>query len=178
MANWRVDWAGFEEDTEEFEARALEADLEIPDVFWADDIAKIEDPRLRNHEIRAAQKIVQQERELSARMESEGMDPGTREVEILCSLMPKKRVAATRSALANVGLTYDHLGDIAEDQQMLCTGNPDLLDRKVDLLGTISEMGPDRAQELADRMLEEEGISDEAHESISRQVRLSRLARK
>ena len=39
---------------------------------------------------------------------------------------------------------------------------------------TIEDIGPDAAQELADRMHEEERLVDDTYESIKRQIRLKR----
>lgn len=189
MSRWTEDWPEFEDvpneidvELDKLETEPDEVDLEIPDVWWAEDLQSIEDHDLQEKEIQAAQKLMEEGAEFDARLdtkvESGQIEPATAEVEYLCEMMPKERKAATRAGLATEGLTYDHLGDISEDQDLLATGNPDLLDRKAAMVKRVRELGPDQAQEVADKLEEDGQILDTSRESISRQVKLSQIDRK
>lgn len=160
---------------EEPEAR-LEADPDIPDVWWKEDIQGIENPILREKEIEAAEALLGEKKELLKKYEDGEIDEATLQGKMLVELDPKEIRAATRCGLESVDLTWDHLGDIAEDNRFLATGDTKLLDLKDRVKEKIGEMGPDASQELADRMLEEGEISKDTHETISRQVRLRRLS--
>ena len=153
-------------------------EVEVPDVPWAEDIRKIENPILQEKEIEAAEKLLEEEKEWGRRFDEGEIDQIRYEAGIAYELGSKMARAATRSALESQGITYDHLGDLSEDQAILSTGDPKLFDLKDQVKHKITELGPDAAQELADRMLEEEKISEESHESISRQVRLQKDSQK
>jgi hypothetical protein len=154
----------------------LEESPDIPDVSWKEDIQGIENPILREKEIETAKELLEKEKELLEKVESGEIDQATFEHEYFHKLVPEKSKAATRSALESVGITWDHLGDLSEDWDILVSGDTRVLDLKDQVKEKIREMGPDAAQELADRMLEEEKISEKTHETISRQVRLHRVS--
>ena len=84
------------------------------------------------------------------------------------------RKATTRCGLASVGLTYDHLGDVSEDAELYATGDLKMLELKDRLKDTIEDIGPKAAEELADRMHEDERLSDDTDERIKIQIRLKR----
>lgn len=56
----------------------------------------------------------------------------------------------------------------------MATGDLKMLELKDRIKDRIEEIGPDAAEELADRMHEEERLSDDTHERIKRQTRLNR----
>lgn len=169
-------WDENEEASLEDPEPRLEPDPEIPDVPWKEDIQGIENQILREKEIEAAQELLEREKELLEKVESGEIDQPTFEYEYFLKLGRERVKAATRSALESVGITSDHLGDIAEDNRLLAKGDTELLDQKDRLKETIRELGPEDAQDLADEMLEDERISKDTHETISRQVRLRRLS--
>jgi hypothetical protein len=159
-----IDQYEFVEDQDEIN------DLEIPDVRWKEDIDKIPDHDLKLSEIEEAKKFRNEERALRESLENGDISLGMYE----SIIRPRMRKAATRCGLESVGLTYDDLGDLSEDAELLATGDlkmPGLKDRLKD---TITDIGPDAAEELANRMHEEERLSDDSHERIKRQIRLSR----
>ena len=153
-------------------------EVEVPDVPWAENIRNIENPIIQEREIEAAEKLLEEKKELGREFDAGEIDQIKYEAEIAYELGTKMARAATRTALESVGITYDHLSDISEDQDILATGDPKLFDLKDQVKEKITELGPEAAQELADRMLEEEKISEESHESISRQVRLQKDSQK
>lgn len=149
-------------------------DLEIPDVRRKDDLDKIPDHDLKLSEIEEAKKFRNEERALRESLENGDISLGMYE----SIIRPKMRKAATRSGLGSVGLTYDDLGDLSEDAEFLASGDlkmPELKDR---LKSTIANIGPDAAQKLADRLHEEEALSKDTHDRISRQVRIHRRRNK
>jgi hypothetical protein len=168
----------FRDDSEEVLDDVVEDDSDIPDVWWADDIRRIEDPDIRQKEIEAAEALLEERKELLKKHEDGEIDEATLQGKMLVELDPKERKAATRCGLESVGLDWDQLGDLAEDYDALTTGDTEFSDQKERLKEMIREMGPDDAQELADEMYEDARISKQAHETISRQVRLSRESSK
>jgi hypothetical protein len=166
----------FKEDLVDLEREENVVEDNIPDVWWADDIRSIENPVVREQEIEAAEKLLEEETELLRKYEEGQIDEPTFDHKYQHELRPKMRRAATKSCLESVGLGWDHLGDISEDYDFLTTGDTKMLDLKDRLKERIRELGPEEAQELADKMLEEGEIGKEAHETISRQVRLHRVS--
>ena len=164
----------FEEQPDETSIEHLQPEMEIPDVHWAKDIERIENPILREREIEAAKKLIEKEEELDARIESGELSPFDAEIEFE-SLRSKKAAASTRSLFASVGLTYDHFGSVAEDNFRLSYGNYDYINLSDKVKKAVYDLGPQRAQELADKKLEEGTLSRENYDFISRQVRLSSL---
>jgi hypothetical protein len=150
---------------------------EIPDVGWADEIGRIEDPEIREKEIEVAEKLLEKEKNWDKKLDSgeiteyqhwEGYEFGIRK---------EKVNASTRCSFESVGLSYDHFADLGEQYDMIlaeAAGNPKPAEMKEGVKELINQEGPEFAQESADKMLEkeEEGISEDTHESISRQVRL------
>ena len=163
----------FRDDSEEVLDDLVEDDSDIPDVWWADDIRQIEDPVIRQKEIEAAEKLLEEGKELLRKYEDHEIDGPTFD-DRYQELSKRERKAATRSGLESVGLSWDQIGDVAEDSSFLAKGDTQLSDQKDRIREMIREMGPDDAQELADEMYEDGRISKQAHETISRQIRLAR----
>jgi len=190
MTGWDFDGSGFEDLPEGFEediieahfeepeeqwAEPMELDPEVPDVYWSDYILGIENQVLREEEIARAEQILGEYGELDAKFEAGEMDPVLYKMERLVGPLPRKAsAAATRAGLAAQGLTWDHLVDLGDDYDSLVNGDLGHLDLKQDILHSIAERGPEYAQQRADQMLEDGQISEEAHESISRLVRIAR----
>jgi hypothetical protein len=148
------------------------ADLEIPDVRWKEDIEKIPDYDVKLEEIEKAKKFLNEEKVLRDRVDNGEISDGMYE----SIIKPKMRKATTRAAFASVDLTFDHLGDISEDPGLLVTGEGDLklTELKDQIKETIERIGPDAAEELADKIHDEERLGDDAHELIKRQTRIER----
>jgi hypothetical protein len=164
----------FEQQPDEADIENFQPEIEIPDVHWAKDIAQIENPVLREREIEAAKKIVEKEEEINARVESGELCQFDAEMEFE-SLRSQRAAASTRAGLASVGLTYDHFIDVAEDFDRLTLGHYKTVESADRLKRIICELGPQRAQELADKMLEEGRVSREDYDLITRQARLLSL---
>ena len=168
---------GFYEMTEEeieneYLKEKMEAEMEIPEVEWAEDIRRIEDPEIREKEIEIAEHIQEREQGLKDKLDSGEISKNEYLGEYESDLRSQKRKATTRCGLESVGLTYDHLGDLSEDYDILISGNPEIAEIKERVKKTIDVLGENDAQELADQMLEEGKLSEKGHESITRQVRL------
>ena len=149
-------------------------ELEIPDVSWKEDIEKIPDLDLKLKEIQEAEKFKAEKKALDDRLDNGELSLGAYD----SILRPKIRKATTRCGLASVGLTYDDLGDISEDYDLLTTGNLEKTKQKERLKEMIEDIGPKAAQERADRMHDEESLLDDTYESINRQIRLRKRNRK
>jgi hypothetical protein len=164
----------FEQQPDEADIENFQPEVEIPDVYWAKDIAKIENPVLREREIEAAKKIVEKEEEINARVESGELCQFDAETEFE-SLRSQRAAASTRAGLASVGLTYDHLVDVADEYDRLTPGDYKTVELADQVKKKVFELGPQRAQELADKMLEEGRVSREDYDLITRQARLLSL---
>ena len=177
MKDGNYEWEELDEIPDEYwEEVVPEEDLKemkgLPEVWWAEEIEKIEDPEIREREIEAAEKIMQKGKALRERLESGELTAEEYWGIYESGLSREERKAATRSGLASTGLTYDHLGDLSEDYDILVNGDLGLAEKKARLKKMIEVRGPEASQELADRMLKEGEISEKTHETISRQVRL------
>ena len=174
MERFRDDFLDYEEQPDETDIENPEFDLEIPDVYWEKDIAQIENPILRKREIELAKELQEKEMELNLRTESGEISSFQAETE-LNDLRAQMSQAATRAGLASVGLTHDHLVDVAEKYDWLTTGDDRILNLTDKVERTIELLGPERAKKLADEMMEEGKIGKKAYDYILRQVRISSL---
>lgn len=147
----------------------LEAELDIPDVWWKDDIVKIENPKMKEREIKRAKKLVKERQELDKKFKSG-------EINEFNYWAKKERLhykdarAATSSGLASVGLDYGKIEELSEDYDILVTGDIKLIEVN-DRVNKLVKKNPQAAQELADRMFKEGKLSEEAHKFISGKVR-------
>jgi len=178
MNNWEGDFDWFDDMLDEFfetdfSDETIPEDLEIPDVEWADEIEQIDNPKIKEREIEAAEKILDKEENLEKKLEDGDIDENQYLNEYEFGIQNSKRKATTRTGLESVDITYDDLGDITEDMDILISGTPEIADMKEQLKSTIDSIGSEAAQELADDMLEEGRLSKSTHDTITRQVRLN-----
>jgi len=169
-----------EEEILEQEAQEFEEMLEgMPDVYWKEDLAAIEDPELREREVDRAVDLLAKQEALDGRLRRGEIDQSSYEMEMTFDLRRQKAHAATGAGLASVGLKGDHLGEVSQEQGFIldaaAAGDTDNLDRIGELEHTVDLIGPDQAQKLADEQLKNGDLSSEAHQLISRKARLGRL---
>ena len=149
-------------------------EMDIPDVWWTESIKEIENPEIRQKEIEAAKIILEKEKNLEEKLESGEFSQSRFDHENLVRLGREKAKFSTRCDLESEGITYDDIGNLIEDVSLTITeaaGNPKPARMKELLTESIDIIGPDASQELAGRRLEEEKMSDDTHETISRRVR-------
>lgn len=151
-----------------------ELNMDIPDVDWAEDIRQIENPILREREIKAAKKLDQKEKAINAKVESGKLTPFQAECEF-SDLRNEKSNASFRASLASIDLTWDHLFDVAEEYDLLTTGDYNTVKLADEVEKAIGRLGPDLAQEQADKMFEKGQLSKKTYDFISRKVRLLSL---
>ena len=161
-------------DYPEFDEDYPDENFEPSDELYAKDIENIQDPELKDKEIEAAGKIEKQEQDLDAKLDSGEISHHEHWSEYEFDIRPQKTRLATRTAIESQGLTYDMLGDITEDWDMLIADNQKLMDQKETLKNTVTRLGPKAAQELADEMLDKGKLSRKTHQMISRQTRLNK----
>ena len=159
---------------DEYDLEDPEFDLEIPDVPWKDDLLEIENHMLREREIEAAERWIEKEEELNHAWKTGELTPSELAYE-RARHKHDQRKNSTRAGLASVGMTYDHFGDLGEDLEFLLSGDDHIDTLKKEVADTVEHLGPDRAQELADKMRTEGRLSKKAHDTITRQVRLHGL---
>jgi len=153
MSKFFFDTFDFDEVPEEFEGEIPEENLEIPDPYLQDDAGWAESVDWSKKDEAGGKKFKSQDN---------------------YGLPAKETSTKIREELSSVGLSYDHLGDLSEDLAFIFMDDAQLIGLKEDIRKMIDEKGPDHAQEVADRMLKEERLSDPAHEMISRLVRIHR----
>jgi hypothetical protein len=170
----KYEMSELEEQPDEADIENLQPEMELPEVHWAKDIARIENPILREREIEDANKIVEKEEKINARIASGELCQFDAEMEFE-SLRQQKAAASTRSGLASVGLTYDHFIDVADEYDRLTPGDYRTVELADQVKRKVCELGPQEAQELADLMLEEGRLSRKTYDFISRQARLLSL---
>jgi hypothetical protein len=149
-------------------------DLLIPEVDWAEDIKKIENDDLRQEEIQKAEKLLKEDKALRDRLDRGEIELNSYVLERQNTIFTKMGKARTRCGLKSVGVTYDDLGDLAEDSENLLSSEKGMNELKERLKDTIEDIGPDTAEELADRMHNEKKLSKDTYDRISRQIRLHR----
>ena len=159
------------EDIPEESEEAAQREVEIPDVWWKEYIAQIENPVLLNKEIEKARHLKAEEIELDRRLNSGEIDEIGHSGQRLCDLGPKEHAASVESQLASVDLTWDKLGDLSEDLDLLRRGDVGTLDQKEHNKELIREVGVEKSQEVADQLFEEEKIDKEGYDSVSRLIR-------
>ena len=180
MIHWHNELEEFAEIPDEYseeeaqrlaEAKAMEA----PDVAWKEDIEKIDNPNIKKQEIEIVEKFNKKWKAVEEAVDSGKISEADYFGEMICKRWPEERRHTTRCGLGSINLTYDDLGDVAEDWDFFIAeagGNPKPAQMKNELKKMIPCRGPEASQELADEMLEEKEMSKEAHDTISRQVRL------
>jgi hypothetical protein len=165
-----------EEQTEisDIEEEKIEALPEGPDVWWAEDIRKIENPIIREKEIEAAQEWLD---ERDRRLEK--YESGEKDIRHFGGDNPdldrKGARTATRCAIESEGITYDDLADLSEDAKSLEVGELKFVEDKERVKKYLGEVDPEVGKELAEKVIEEHELSEEDAESIRRLVRLREL---
>jgi len=169
----REDYDGPDECVDDLEETedTLQVEMEIPDVWWKDRIAEIENPVLQEKAIEKAEKLLEKEKELDRKLESGEIDEIGHWGERLCDLKPKETAAAVEADLFSVDLTWDKLADLAEDNALLQQGDIGTVDLKERNKELIREVGVEKSQEIADRMREEGRLTKEGYETVSRLIR-------
>ena len=148
------------------ELKEVEA-MEVPDVYWAQEIEKIDNPGLKKREIEAANRIVEKEQAIDE-------DENGELTENKSALDFEKNQAAMRSSLATVGLTWDHLGNLSEDYDLMIMGGDRITELKDAIKDKIDRIGPEAAQREADQWKEEGRLSEKSYNIISRLVRMNK----
>ena len=157
------------------EKRILE--METPPVSWADDIERIRDPEIKERAIETAKESCERKEELKRKFASGRISEGDYLSKLEVQSV-KDTKAATRAGLGSVDLTYEDLGDLGEDLENIFYPKNDLPKYRQRIRARIDDIGPEAAQELADRMHEEGRLSKRAHGIISRQVKEARKYKK
>lgn len=148
--------------------------LDIPDEDLRRDLKAIEDSTIRENESQKVKKIFNEKNELRDRLDRGDISLDTYDAIYIETIKPQMSKAKTRCGQASVGLNNDRIADIIEDAEYLHKEDTRLSGLKDSLKQKISYLGPDRAQEEAERLLEEEIIGKDVHSRISRQVRIHR----
>jgi len=175
MAREYDDEIDFEDDVEEDEEIVRE-DVEILDVWWAEDIRKIENSDIQRKEIEAAERLLNEKKEREDRYIEEKKDFRGFWAENP-DLHMKETRTATRCAIESDGLTWDHLIDLSDDTGHLT--DIEYLEQKDRDKNLLKEVDPEVGKEFVENVIEEEEeLSEEGAESLRRLVRLRELESK
>jgi len=149
--------------------------IEEKDPEWAETIRKIPYQQVIEKEIESVNEFIDKQEALEEKLINGEISQSAYDHESLIVLGKERAKLETRCELEAEGITWDHLGDLTEDVDIASTGNYRLFENKERLIETIDKIGPEAAQELANKRLAENELSEDLHESISRQIRLRKL---
>jgi len=172
MNEYEENFDELDEAPDEYTDDMILEEKEIPDVYWAEDIEKIENLEIREMEIETARKIQDKQHALEEKLESGEITQDQYEAKYLFELKPEKNRATTRCGLESIDLSYDKLGEVSEEYSIIASGNLKLLENWEKVDDTIDLKGEKAAQGLADKRKDDEEMSDSTHKTISRKVRL------
>ena len=156
-----------EEEMDEAYQKELREETEIPEVEWAEDMERIEDPKIRQGEIKAAEEIVEKERDLNERREAGETTGEAYLSERNIYLRGKKREATTRSFLKSKGRNVgNHLGRIFEGWDDIKEGSQAMVRKKTDLWQVKNQLGEEGFEELLNRTVDGHELREEIDEEV------------
>jgi len=150
---------------------------DLPPIEGVEFIARIEDPEVREREVEAAERIDEKRQDLNRKLESGEISQGAYEHERHL-LGIKAQRAITRWQLSAQGVTYDKIGDTMEDWNHIPEEDLDLADFRSRIKKNAEEIGPESAQEVAERRRRAGKLSKDGYDIIMRQVDQVRRRRK
>jgi hypothetical protein len=164
------------EDNKEIDEALLEKVevLKEGGAYWAEDLLKIENERLQEKEIEASEKYVEKVRAAKEKFEAEGKDFKYFWAENPHLVTGWTKISS-RIARESVGVSGDDLGDFSEDMRLLAAYDLDALDAKERNKTLLMLVDPEVGKELAEKVIEEEEVSEEGAESLRRLARLREL---
>jgi hypothetical protein len=168
---------GFEgKGEEEVDTRSLE-ERGIEKKWWNENIDEIENPEVKEKRIEGAEKIIEEEKELERKLEAGEMSDDWYVHERLVVMGRKKVKFSMGADLDYIGLSWDHLIDVAEDAGNLPragAGDPVPMKFSEKVERAVRDLGPDCVEEVADDNLEKEKIPESVHETATRKARIAR----
>lgn len=105
-------------------------EIDNPDLWWTESINKIKNPQIKQKEIESAEKILEKQKTLDEKFESGEISKSEFDHENLVNLGREKAKFSTRCDLESEGITYDHLGDLSEDWEIMTAGDLELAEKK------------------------------------------------
>ena len=186
MSEWEDEMVDFEEEGADQEIvdqivienldedAVFENDLEVPDVWWAENIKNIRKPMVREKAIRTAQRWLDEYNRRIEKFESENKDFAAFWAENP-DLMGKAVRASTRCALGSEGITYEHLGDLSEDAARLQGGDLEFVETKDRLKRILREVDLEEAKRMSEKVIEKHELSEDDAESLRRLIRLREM---
>lgn len=161
---------------DEMESRLSNEGMELPDVYWREDLLNIENPRLREELVKEAEDLLAEQKELEGRVDSGEISKEEYEDRFNFDLRRRMSRSASKSGLASVGLSVDDLYDLSDRYDHFlseASGEGGSVDRLERLAEEVERLGPEAAQELLERLYREGELGEEAYELIRRRIRLS-----
>jgi len=186
MSEYDEESAEYDEDVEDWPEDSEEVDevliekvetLKEGGAWWAEDILDIKNEQLREEAIESSEKYAEKKKAAIEKSESEGKD-----LKYLLADHPDLIVdgvkISSRISKETVGITGDDLGDVAEDMRLLNAQDLESLKAKDHVRSLLEQVDPEVGEELAEKVIEEEEVPEEAAESLRRLTRLRALGPK
>jgi hypothetical protein len=184
MAEWRAEYEENDEIPEEYMEEVEEdpeetpkEELEIPDVCWEKQLKEIDDPEIQKREIKAAEEIVEKQKELDVQYDAGEITDHQHWVKYHFEIIPEKSKAMDRASMASINLTYDELGEVGEELGDVCSeaaGDRRPVEFKEKVKESIEILGPDFVDDLKEEKIEKDEMPEEIGERVSRQLRIHR----
>jgi hypothetical protein len=171
---------GESEKPERGEKISLE-EMGIEKKWWNESIEEIKNPVVREERIERAREIIQAENELDEKLQSGEISQSRYDHEKLVVLGKRKARFSVGADLDSVGLSWDRLGEVSEEQSILikeAAGDPAFARFRDRVERAIQVLGPEWVEDWADDSLENGRMPKEVHESVSRKVRVAKTTPK
>jgi len=149
--------------------------------WWNETIEKIKNPVVRDERIERAREIIQAEDELDEKLASGEISQSRYDHEKLVVLGKRKARFSVGADLDSVGLSWDRLGQVSEEQRILieeAAGDPAFARFRDRVERAIQVQGPEWVKDWADDNLENGRMPKEVHESVTRKVRVAKTTPK
>jgi len=161
-----------EEMENEYQKEKMREEMETYKVEWAEDMERIEDPKIRQDEIKAAEEIVEKEKDLNERREAGETTGEAYLSERNIYLRGKKREATTRSFLKSKGRNVgNHLDRVFEGWDDIEEGSQAMVRKKTDLWQVKNQLGEEGFEELLNRTVDGHELREEIDEDVLEQVK-------
>ncbi len=178
-AEYDEEMEDFPEEEEEIDQALLERVLALKKegAWWADEILDIENEPLRERAFESSEKFVEKVKAAENEFEAKGKDFKYFWAENPHLITERVRISS-RISRESVGITGDDLGDVAEDMRFLAGRDLETLEAKGRARTLLGQVDPEVGKELAEKVIEEEEVSEEAAESLRRLARLREFGQK
>ena len=186
MVEWREEYEEPDEIPEEYIEEVEEDAEEVPEKitleeegiekkWWNEKIEEIDNREVQKKEIEVAKEIIEEEKELEFQRETGEISESRYEYETQVVLDRKKLAFGTRCDLESVDMTFDDLGELAEDVGDVhseAANDRRPVEFKETVKKSIEILGPDFVEDLKEEKVKKGELPEEIDERVSRQLRM------